>query len=178
VNGLAERLPCGVPLLALVEQVSGARSPDDPAHQTRCPHCRRALGRIRAVLDEVRRLAADPVAIPPGLARQVMERLRGKPTEIPLAPGPRGRTSVSDATVAQVARRAALTAPGVVFASALVVSGTAGESLRVTVHLVVAFGPPIGEVAARVRERVARDVARLAGIRPDAIEIAVDDIAP
>ena len=175
-NGQVLRLQCGTALLELVEQVADDQPPRDPSHQAACMHCRRALAHIGGVLGDIRELAAKPVTVPPDLARQVMRRLRGERTPIALAVAQRGRTSVTDVIVAQVARHAAQSVPAVTFAPARVSPGATAGSALLSVRLVVAFGPSLEDVAAQVRERVARDVARLTGLVPEAIDIVVDDL--
>ena len=48
--------------------------------------------------------------------------------------------------------------------------------MLLSVGLVVAFGPSLEDVAAEVRERVARDVARLTGLITETIDIVVEDL--
>ena len=163
-SGQAVRLQCGTALLELVEQVADDQPPRDPSHQAACPHCGRALAHIGGVLGDMRELAAEPVTVPPDLARQVMWRLRGERTPIALAAAQRGSTSVTDAV------------PAVAFASARVGPGVTAGSVLLSVRLVVAFGPSLEDVAAEVRERVARDVARLTGLVPETIDVVVEDL--
>lgn len=169
------RLACGRDLLALVEQVSDGLPPAEPEHQAACPHCQGALARIRSTTADLRGLAAEPVAVPSGLARRVMARLRDEQARLALAPGERGRTSVNRAIVAQVANRAALAVPEVAFASAGVGGGEG--SVRIEVHLVVAYGPAVARVAGAVRERIARDVAALTGLLVETVNVRVDDLS-
>ena len=175
-NGQAVRLQCGTALLQLVEQVADDQPPRNRSHQAACPHCGRALVHIGGVLGDIREFAAEPVTAPPDLARQVMWRLRRERTPIALAAPQRGRTSVTDAIVAQVARHAAQSLPAVAFASARVGPSVTAGSVLLSVRLVVAFGPSLEDVAAEVRERVARDVARLTGLVPETIDIVVEDL--
>lgn len=175
MSGEDARLACGTCLLALVEQVSEGTPPADPAHQATCPHCRRALARIGSVMEDVRGLAEEPVAVPHDLARQVMRRLRGERSQIALSPSARGRTVVNESLVAQVARRAALAVPDVAFASAVVEESEA--VVRVSVRLVVAYGPSLGRIAATVRERVVVELAELTGVRVERVDVSVEDLS-
>jgi uncharacterized alkaline shock family protein YloU len=66
--------------------------------------------------------------------------------------------------------------PAVAFASARVCPDVTAGSVLLSVRLVVAFGPSLEDVAAEVRERVARDVARLTGLVPETIDVVVEDL--
>lgn len=177
VNDERPRLPCGADLLALVQQVSDGLPLADPEHQAACPHCRRALARIRATMDDVRGLADEPVAPPPDLARQVMRRLRDEQARVAVSTSARGRTFVNRAIVAQVGHRAALGVPDVVFASARVSDTDAHASVRLDVRLVVAYGPALERIAAAVRERVAGDVIGLTGLAVEEVDVRVEDLS-
>lgn len=176
VNDDRARLACGRELLALVEQVSDGLPPADPGHQASCAHCRRALARIRATMDDVRGLAAEPV-VAPDLARRVMRRLRDEQARVGLAEADLGRTSLNQAIVAQIAQRAALGVPEVAFASARVGDAGAEASVRLELHLVVAYGPALEGVAGSVRERVAGDVAALTGLIVEEVDVRIDDLS-
>lgn len=177
VNGGHARLPCGTDLLALVQQVSDGLPPADPEHQAGCVHCRRSLARIRSTLDDVRGLASERVVAPPDLARRVMRRLRGEQARVAVSASARGRTSVNQAIVAQVAQRAALDVPEVVFASALMTDPEAGGSVRVEVRLVVAYGPALERVAGAVREHIIGDVAAVTGLLVEDVDVRIDDLS-
>jgi uncharacterized alkaline shock family protein YloU len=50
--------------------------------------------------------------------------------------------------------------------------------LGVELHLAITWGANAPEVAAAVQARVADYLARMADVRPDAVEIVVDEFAP
>jgi uncharacterized alkaline shock family protein YloU len=51
-----------------------------------------------------------------------------------------------------------------------------GESVTLEVHVSVASGTPIPDVARGVQQRVAEYLERMAGTRPDAVDVVVHDI--
>lgn len=177
MNGHRTRLACGRQLLALVQQVSDGLPAEDPEHQASCIHCQRALAGIRATIDDLRALAVEPVAAPANLARRVMRRLRDEQERLAVSTTQRGRTSVNQALVAQIAHRAALSVPEVVFASGRM-SGTDAEgSVRIDMYLVVVYGPAIERIARAVRERVLADVVALTGLLVETVDVHVDDLS-
>lgn len=177
MNDDLTRLPCGVDLLALVQQVSDGLPPEDPGHQAACSHCQRELARIRVVMDDVRGLASEPVPVRPNLARRVMQRLRDEQARVALSATERGRTSINQAIVAQIAHRAALSVPDVMFASARTSDAGGGGSVSLSMHLMLVYGPSIERIVAAVRERVMVDLAELTGVVVDRLDIVVDDIS-
>jgi uncharacterized alkaline shock family protein YloU len=51
-------------------------------------------------------------------------------------------------------------------------------SVRVELHLVVAWGAPIPEVGRTVQERVREYLGNMADVEPASVAVIVDDIAP
>ncbi|MGI8902269.1 MAG: hypothetical protein ACR2IP_01065 [Solirubrobacteraceae bacterium] len=70
------RLPCGMALAALVDQVAERQRPSDPGHQFSCAHCRSALRALGEAWDEVRAIAREPIALPEGLGERIIARIR------------------------------------------------------------------------------------------------------
>ena len=172
-----KRLPCGVDLEDLVRQVFEGEAPADPEHQRSCPHCQRALERIRAASDDMRGLAAEPVRVPGGILSAVMVRIRARTALVTVDVGTRGSTLVADHLIAAVAQRAAHGVTGVSHASVLAAEASPAGAVGLRVRLIVAYGPSMLEIAAAVRVVVGRDVSRLTGATPRTIDISVDDLA-
>jgi len=171
-----ERLPCGTELAALITQFAEVAPAANPAHQARCQYCQASLGRIQELLSDVRALADEPVRVPRRLLEEVMARVDGPAGAVTLRDAPRGRTQVSEAVLAGVARQIAQTMPAVAFASALAhASGQGTVVLRV--RLVVDYGPSLPGLAAAVREQIVKHVRRLTGVRVTEVEVSIDDLA-
>jgi hypothetical protein len=176
-----ERLPCGAELEHLIAQVADGQAPDRRAHQERCPYCQAALSDLTRGWGDLRALADEPVAVPPGLAARIMARvakLAGQAAEAVLLGSPRGQTRIGHRVVGRVAQRVAATVPGLVFASARPVAHDPPlpQRLSLTIRIVATFGPPLGELADRVRATVRRRVPELTGADLDRIDIRIDDV--
>ena len=52
-----------------------------------------------------------------------------------------------------------------------------GDSVSVELHLAVAWGASAPAVAAEVQDRVAETLARMADVRPAAVDVVVDEFA-
>ena len=175
-------LPCGTLLDDLIAQITDEASPLDRAHQATCRHCQAALEAIRQAWEEFQRAARTAIAVPEGLAEQIMLRVRA----ITRSSGDgvvllarEGQTRIADRTLGRLARASALSAPDVVLATIR----HAGEdpdapgSVAVDLRLVVRFGPPVRRVALDVRERVARALIAQAGVEASRVDISIDDLA-
>ncbi len=174
-------LACGTPLEALIDQVAEGRVSVDAAHQAVCRDCQAALVALGEAWGEVRAFAREPVPVPAGLSERIMARIRALLARVGdsvVLLGARGETRVGERVIAQVARVAALTVPGVVWPSASRMWVDPGDRSRVwlALRLVIAFGPSIDELADTVRERVSARVSTQTGARVDGVDIAVQDI--
>jgi hypothetical protein len=179
----SDRLPCGAQIDDLVAQIAGDAPPIDAAHQARCPFCQTALHALQQSWGDLQSLTEEPVPIPPGMTARIMTRVRDVARQavhhVVLAV-PRGRTLITHAVVAQIARRAALHVPGVLFASAQATPVTPAHPrcVKLELRLVTSYaGPPLTEIAANVRMALQRRVARLAGAQADEIDIVFADLA-
>ncbi len=177
-----DRLPCGVELDSILVQVTEGAPPRGRVHQASCPYCQTALSGFHQGWSDLRMLAQQPVPIPPGLAARVMTRVRAlarRTLENVILAGSRGHTQIAHGVIAQVARRAALTIPGVVFATAQPVAPDSADPTRIslTIRIVANYGPKLGPLAAAVRARLPRRVLHLTGASVDAIDIIVIDLA-
>jgi uncharacterized alkaline shock family protein YloU len=169
-------LECGRDLLVLVEQVSEDLPPAEPEHQARCPFCQEALRRLRVAFDALRDLAGEAVRPPRGLSARVLDVLRRERDSVLVAASAGGRDTVSEVIVAQIARRAALSVQGVRGASVVPARGDDG-GVVLDVHVTVALGPSLPDLAAQLREAVVAHVWTLAGVRITSVDVTVDDVA-
>jgi uncharacterized alkaline shock family protein YloU len=56
--------------------------------------------------------------------------------------------------------------------------GREGEALSLELHLALVWGASAPAVGAAVQERVVETLARMAGVRPAAVEVVVDEFVP
>jgi uncharacterized alkaline shock family protein YloU len=183
MNVPEDRLPCGTALDDLVTQVTEQAPSTDPGHQAQCPYCQTALHGLTRSWADIRALAAEPVPVPAGLTARVMSRVRelaARMTTTFVLAGALGDTRISHTVIGQIARRAALTVPGVLFASAQARPGQPTDPARLifTLRLVIAFGPAADALADAVRAVVHQHIPRLTGATVSSIDITIDDIAP
>jgi uncharacterized alkaline shock family protein YloU len=182
VRAPQDRLPCGTELDALAAQTADGAPPSDPEHQARCPYCQTALGALSRSWDDLRAFASEPVPVPPALTSRIMSRIRELAarvaTNLVLA-AERGQTRISHAVIGQIARRAALAVPGVLFASVQTTSGQATDPTRVTLalRLVIDFGPAADALADTVRAAVHQHLPRLTGAGISSIDVRIEGIA-
>jgi uncharacterized alkaline shock family protein YloU len=176
------RLPCGVQLDALLEQITEGAAPGDPAHQAHCPYCQTALRGFRQGWTDLQTVASGHLPIPAGLTSRIMTQIRAlapRAAENILLACARGHTQISHEVIARIARRVALATPGVIFASARPEPGDVVDPIRVklTLRLITTYGPALHPLAAAVRRTVIRRLPRLTGAEIDTINIAITDIA-
>lgn len=176
------RLPCGVELDTLVDQITEGTVPPDPAHQAHCPYCQTALRGFRQGWSDLQTLAGAPVAIPRDLTTRIMTRVRvlaRRAAQNIILAGVHGHTQISHQVIAQIAHRIALKIPGVLFASAQPDPGEAADPTRVklTLQLITAYGPALHPLARAVRAALHRRLPRLTGAGIDTINIVIADIA-
>jgi uncharacterized alkaline shock family protein YloU len=177
-----DHLPCGIALDDLVRQVTEEDPTPDPAHQAGCPYCQTALRGLARSWADVQALAAEPVPVPAGLTARVMSRVRTLAARMAttfVQADVLGETRISHTVIGQIARRAALTVPGVLFASAQARPGRPTDPARLilTLRLVIAFGPAADALADAVRAIVHQRIPRLTGATVSSIDITIDDIA-
>lgn len=184
VADLPARLPCGVSLDALVDQVAERERPSDPGHQSSCAYCRSALLALGEAWEELRTIARESVWLPDGLGEQIMTRIRSL---VPASAGPagpavlsgrRGRTVIGARVIAHVASRAAMTVPGVALASLLAMKPDPGDRqcVHLSLRLAIGFGPAIDELVATTRTEVSERVGEHTGLCVSAIDIAIEDV--
>jgi uncharacterized alkaline shock family protein YloU len=181
MNTYDQRLPCGVELEALLEQVADDQQAPHPAHQDSCPYCQATLRRLRQDWADMRTLTQQPVSIPPGLTAKIMARVRtlsGHVSDSILLGHFGGETRISHDAITKVIQRLTATVPGVVYASAKPLPEDPPHPVRlgIALRLVVAFGPAITKVADAIRALLQRRVATLTGAELTHVDITVTDI--
>ncbi len=202
-----DRLPCGAPVDDLLAQVTEGTPARDAAHQRTCPHCRAALAEFEDLWAPVHELAAEEVRAPAGLLQAVMAQIRelsrnswsavlSDPT------GQTGQTRIAARVVGAVARLAAESVPHVTLAlgggrvatptgaaadlpliagrrgEAATDVGLAGSHVVVDVQIAVDLGAPMQQVAAVVRDRIARHIAEQTGLVTTQVNVTVVDVRP
>lgn len=201
----SERLPCGVALAPLIDQVAEGAAPAEPEHQAACPHCRATVTELEEIWERVREVAHEEVVAPDRIVEHVISRIReefvldGIPLEAVVPrmlrhaqlPEARGSTRIADVVVEEIAARVAQAVPGVHALSAGGVGGAlrplmpsrAGvgvevreDEVTVELRLVVEYGAPIPEVTGTVRLAVIQAVEALTGLSVPAVDISVDDV--
>ncbi len=199
-----DRLPCGATVDDLLEQVTEGTPPRDAAHQRACPHCRAALAEFEDLWAPVGELAAEEVRAPAGLLQAVMAQIRdlSRNNWSAVLSDPAGQTRIAARVVGAVARLAAESVPHVTLAlgggrvatstrtavdPALVAGargeaatdvGVAGSHVVVDVQIAVDFGAPMQQVAAVVRDRIARHIAEQTGLVTTQVDVTVVDVRP
>jgi uncharacterized alkaline shock family protein YloU len=91
-----------------------------------------------------------------------------------------GQASISAAILARYAADAAGEVEGVRGLSGrrgVRIEGE-GDAVRVELHLVVDWGASLPEVGRDVQSRVREYLARMADVRPEAVDVVVDEVGP
>jgi len=181
LDGSEMSLACGVSLDALVDQITEPRHPADTSHLAGCPHCQAALVALGEAWEELQSFAAQPVVVPAGLGARIMTRVRGLVArwgDTAVLTGSGGETRIGESVLAQIARRAALTVPGVVIATALGVAVDPADRGRVSfsLRLAITFGPAIDALSVAVREQISHHLRTQTGVRVADVDIAVEDV--
>jgi uncharacterized alkaline shock family protein YloU len=196
------RLPCGMRVDELLNQVADHAAHRDPDHQRTCRHCHATLAELTALWQPVHDLAAEDVQPPANLLEAVMLRVRALPRStwhavIPNDSGA-GETRIAARVVAAVARLAAESVPHVSIAlggghlaadlSASDATGhhaetatdvvVAGTHVVIDVQIAVEHGAHIPDVAAQVRTQITRHITAHTGLTTAAVNVNVTDVRP
>jgi uncharacterized alkaline shock family protein YloU len=177
----AGALPCGTLLDDLIAQITEGTPPSDRVHQATCRYCQAALAAIRDAWDEFQAMARSVIAIPEGVVDRVMQRIR--PLMWVGGDGvalisERGATRIAGRALARLSGASARSVADVAVATVLRAEADPERAgaVAVELRLVVAFGPPVAEVADRVRERVVADLRSEAGVETARVDISIDDV--
>jgi uncharacterized alkaline shock family protein YloU len=201
LSGAGGRLACGMDVDEMLEQAADGHADQLTGHQQHCPHCRAALHEFSRVWEPVRRLAAEPVAIPAAVKAAVASQIRKLVSDVwytlQLTDG--GAIRVAARVVAAIARRAAQNVPGVRVAfgrsthsttaglaeqstlrhrhphSAV---GVLGRTAVVDLAIAVQYGENLDLIARQVQQRVTADLRACTVLREIAVNVTVDDILP
>lgn len=193
------RLPCGVDVDELLEQVSVGRAREPTSHQQHCPHCQASLSELDRLWAPVRAQAAASLPAPPSLVEGVMTGVRRmvRDTWYTLELTDGGSLRVAARVVAVLARDAARRVPGVKAALgrstggriALLAErgtlshrhphsavGVLGRTAAVDLAVSVEYGPALPEVARRVQDEVVAELRRGIGLKSVTVNVTVDDV--
>lgn len=166
-------LACGTRPELLLASVTDGDGSVPAAHVDACPSCREALRQLTPRLDVLRRTGSVPAAVPAGIQRQVLARIRHLRAEALVEIANRGgRTAVSEDVIAWCGRASAEQVDGVHRAQVTL----RPPGLVLEVRLVVGFGRPIPDVVAEVRAAIDAMVQTQLALSPAGIDIDVTDI--
>ncbi len=195
-----DRLPCGVRVDELLNQIADRAAPPDPEHARTCRHCHATLAEITALWQPVHDLAAEDVQAPTHLSEAVMLRVRRLPRSIWHAVIPSdssaGETRVAARVVGAVARLAAESVPHVRVAlgsghlaadlsdshatghhaETATDIGASGTHVVIDVQIAVEHGAHIPDVASQVRTQITRHITAQTGLTAAAVNVNVTDV--
>jgi uncharacterized alkaline shock family protein YloU len=188
-----DRLPCGVAVDELFDQVASGDPPRDPLHQRDCAHCRPVLTDLRELWAPVHDLAAEEVRAPSDLVNAIMARIR-ELSDVPwYATVPDGGADVRIAArvIGAVARLAARSVPQVSLAlgrgravppdpstehAGPTDLGAVAAPIIVDIDIAVDYGASMPLVAEQARQHVIRDLRRHTGVTVSAVNVTVVDV--
>ncbi len=178
-------LPCGAVARDVAE---GALTPEDGAndevpnrgHGPSCPHCTRLRRQERARWSAVAADLAHREPPPARLRRAVLRRLltSGRGGSIEASAGARGRTTVAEGVLADLAARAAAGTGGVDDVLGVEVDLTDADAIGVALEVTVAldWARPLPQVAAAIRHAVRVHVGAIAELGVGRIAVTFTDV--
>lgn len=192
-------LPCGSEVDLLLEQVADGRANDLDDHQRSCVHCQAAVTEFAALWGPVQELAAQPVAVPPGLAAAVMSQIGNLIRDVwyTLETTDAGSIRIAARIIATLARDAARIVPGVrvalgrsthtrpaVIAERATRShrhphaavGVLGRTAVVDLAVAVSYGDPIHQIASDIQHQVIATLRHDIGLQNVTVNVTVDDV--
>ncbi len=199
LNGADGRLACGCEVDEVLEQAADGQAGQLTEHQRDCPACQAALGEFSRLWAPMRRLAAEHVAVPEGIKAAVADQIGKLVSDVwyTFSLTEAGGLRIAARVVAQIARDAARSAPGVEVAfgrstrrriartaekatlrhhdrhAALgVLGGTAVIDLALAIH----YDHRADAVAREVQRRAIAAVRTQAGLDDITVNVTVDDI--
>ena len=193
------QLPCGADVGDLLEQASDGRADELTDHQAGCVHCQAALREFSRIWEPVRSQAAEIIPVPRGLTSAVQDRVRMLMADVwySLQLTDSGQVRVAARVVANLARAAARTVPGVrvafgrssTSATPRVVEsatlshshphaavGVSGRTAVLDIALAVHYGRPIDTIAREVQRRVITELRANVGLMDVTVNVTVDDV--
>lgn len=197
-DGTAGQLACGCQADEVLEQAADGQAGQLTEHQRDCPACQAALAEFRRLWEPVRRLAAERVTVPAGIRAAVAAQI-GKLVSDGwytrhLAEA--GGLRIAARVIAQIARNAASTAPGVEVAFGRSTSrraartaenatlrhrdraalGVLGSTAVIDLALAVRYDCQADKVAREVQRRAIAAVRAQAGLADITVNVTIDDI--
>ncbi|MGI8668002.1 MAG: Asp23/Gls24 family envelope stress response protein [Jatrophihabitans sp.] len=195
----SSQLPCGADVDDLLEQAAEGHGEELDQRQRHCVHCQAALREFNRIWAPVRAQAAETVTVPALLTLAVQGQVRKLVADVwytlQLTDG--GQIRVAARVVANLARAAAHTVPGVRVAfgrsstgriARLVeratlghlhphaAVGVLGRTAVLDLALAVEYGQPVDDIASEVQHRVIMDLRKNVGLQDITVNITVDDI--
>ena len=198
-DGTGERLACGCEVDEVLEQAADGHAGQLTEHQRGCPACQAALAEFSRLWEPVRGLAAEHVAVPAAIKAAVAYQIGKLVSDVgyTLHLADAGALRIAARVVAQIARDAANSAPGVEVAfgrsthrriartaekatlrhhgrhAALGVLGsTAVVDLAIAVH----YDHQADKVAREVQRRAIAAIRTRAGLDNITVNVTIDDI--
>lgn len=199
LSGAVGHLACDADVDELLEQGADGQAGQLTEHQRRCLHCQAALQEFSRVWEPVRRLAAEPVAIPAALKAAVTSQIRNLIADVwyTLQLSDSGAIRVAARVVARIARDAARNVPGVQvafgrsthsrtadLAEAATLGhrhphaavGVLGRTAMVDLAIAVQYGDQLDAVAREVQQRAIAELRTRVGLQDIAVNVTVDDV--
>lgn len=183
-------LGCGALVVDVVDQVDAGRLEPADSHQAHCRYCRSALRDAATSRQALDLLRATSEPVPAGLVERVMHEVRRDRrtgSTIELAPGSHrpgrvpvpGSLRVHQQVVADLARVAATTVPGVTVARSSAVGriGPPG-AVDVDLGLLTDGRTPLPDLAVAVRRAVRAALVRAIGAQQVQVELTALDVLP
>ncbi|MBT8225185.1 MAG: hypothetical protein HKP61_08275 [Dactylosporangium sp.] len=186
----AKHLPCGASLDLLIEQVAdgragvgtGGRAGGDAAerarHQAGCACCRAALAEAELRWSPVRATATAPVAVPEGLLRSILERVRdiADAGHGLIRYTGHGATRITARALRRIISRASTGIPGVAAVlGSRVDPGT--RPVRVAVEVIATDDRPLPQLTSDIRAAIRVELDRGASLDDPTVDVLVQDIA-
>ncbi len=171
LDGSGGDLGCGCDVDDLLEQVADGQAGQLTEHQSHCPACQAALGEFGRLWEPVGRLAAEQVAVPAGIKAAVALQLGRLVSDVwyTLHLAEAGALRIAARVVANIARDAARTVPGVEIAF--------GRSAAVIdLAVVVQYNRRVDEVGREVQRRAIAAVRAQAGLDDITVNVTISDI--
>lgn len=199
LSGAGHGMACGADIDELLEQAADGHGSQLTLHQRQCPHCQAALREFSRAWEPVHRLAAEPIALPAAIKTAVASQIRRLVADIwyTLELGEAGALRIAARVVAQIAREAARTVPGVRIAFGRstrgkiadlaekatlghrhprAAVGVLGRTAVVELAVAVQYGQQLHAVAGEVQHRAIAELHTKAGLRDVSVNVTVDDV--
>ena len=192
-------LSCGADTDELLEQVAEGRGEQLDEHQRDCVHCRAALREFADLWAPVTATTGTAMPVPDGFTESVMKRVRVLAADtwytLELTEG--GSISIAARIVAQLARNAARTVPGVRVALgrsttaklARIVEratlghrhphsavGVLGRTAVIDLAVAISYDNPARDVAERVQQAVVAELKQHVGLKSVTVNVSIDDV--